>query len=135
MQVCEIDDIAAFEAMRPDWDAAFAADVHSTPFVSWPWLRGWFEVTPHPWSVLAAREDTPSPWTCFLPISVRGSRSPLRVDHLREVHMAGEPTADYTGFVCPPEHQQRFVPALARHLSRNIGWDLTGLATPRRSMP
>jgi len=124
MQVREIESIGAFEALRAEWDAAFALDAHASPFMSWSWLRGWFEVTPTPWTILAAREDSRLPWTCFLPISVRGSRSMLRVDHLREVHAAGEPTADYTGFVCPADLERQLIPALGRHLAEHAGWDI-----------
>jgi CelD/BcsL family acetyltransferase involved in cellulose biosynthesis len=123
MQVREIDTIAEFERLRGDWSAAFAADAHASVFMSWDWLRGWFDVTPHPWTVLAARERDRGPWLGFLPISLRGSRSALRVDHLREVHMAGEPAADYTGFVCRSDAEASVIRALAQYVANDLPWD------------
>jgi CelD/BcsL family acetyltransferase involved in cellulose biosynthesis len=123
MQVREIDTIEEFDAARGDWDAAFAADPHASVFVSWAWMRGWLDVTPHPWTVLAARENDRSPFVAFLPISIRGSRSPLRLDQVREIHMAGEPTADYTGFVCSQRTQQAALQAFAEHFMHTLRWD------------
>lgn len=123
MQVREIDTFAEFQSLRSDWDAAFARDPHASVFMSWPWQRGWIDVTPHPWTVLAARENDRSPCVAFLPISLRGSRSPLRIDHLREIHMAGEPTADYSGFLVHPDAQVEALNAIARHISDVLPWE------------
>ncbi len=123
MQVREIDTFTEFEALRSDWDAAFALDPHAAVFMSWPWMRGWIDVTPHPWTVLAVRENDRSPFVAFLPISLRGSRNALRIDHLREVHMAGEPTADYSGFLAQPASQNESLKALAQHLFSDMAWE------------
>jgi CelD/BcsL family acetyltransferase involved in cellulose biosynthesis len=123
MEVREIKSLDGFEALWRDWDAAFDADPHASVFMSWDWLRGWLEVTRHSWVVLAARENATSPWIGFLPLSLRGSRSALRIDHVREIHMAGHPTADYTGFVCGSTDRPRVVASLARYVARNMAWD------------
>jgi CelD/BcsL family acetyltransferase involved in cellulose biosynthesis len=123
MQVQEIESIDEFERLRPAWDDVFAADAHASVFMSWAWLRGWFDVTPHPWTVLAAREDERSPWLGFLPVSFRGSRSALRIDHVRELHMAGEPAADCTGFVCRDGAERTVIPALADYVVRELPWE------------
>lgn len=123
MEVREIKSIDGMEGLRRDWDAAFDADPHASPFMSWAWHRGWMEVSPFPWMTLAARENPSSPFVAFLPISLRGSRSVLRIDHLREAHAGGEPTADYSGFVASPLTQDRALRSLAQHLSDRIAWD------------
>lgn len=123
MHVEEIDSIEGFEALRAHWDATFAQDRCASIFVSWAWLRGWFDVTPFPWTVLAVREHERGRYVGFLPLSVRGSRNPLRVDHFREVHMAGEPAADYTGFVCSPECEDAVLKALALHVCTKMTWE------------
>ncbi|HVP73185.1 MAG TPA: GNAT family N-acetyltransferase [Phycisphaerales bacterium] len=123
MEVLEVASKDGMESLRADWDAAFALDPHASPFMSWAWHRGWLEVTPFPWMTLAARESPSSPFVGFLPISLRGSRSALRIDHLREVHAGGEPTADEAGFVCVPAMQDRAISALADHLFQRLKWD------------
>jgi CelD/BcsL family acetyltransferase involved in cellulose biosynthesis len=36
--------------------------------------------------------------------------------------MAGNPLADYTGFVCSPRHENAALAALANHIQRNLDW-------------
>lgn len=123
MQVRQIETMAEFESLRSDWNAAFAADPCASVFMSWDWLRGWLEIAPDDWCVLAARESMFSRWIGFLPLIQRGSRHALRFDQVRELRMAGEPAADYTGFVCPAGAQRRVLHALANHLATELAWD------------
>src|SRR5262245_23069557 len=122
MQVSLINRLDEFDALRSSWDGVFAADPHASVFVSWAWLRGWFQTSPHPWSVLAARKDANSPWLGFLPISVRQATI-YRLDQVREIRMGGEPAADYTGFVCDPSHEKDIIAALADFMANEMPWD------------
>src|SRR4030095_8096301 len=97
-----------FEALRSPWDGVFASDPNASVFVSWAWLRGWFETSPHPWTVLAARSDAGGPWMGFIPVSFCGGAI-YRFDRVREIRMAGEPAADYTGFVCEPSVEKAVI--------------------------
>jgi len=90
--------------------------------VSWAWLRGWFEVTPHAWRVLAARPAPKAPYVAFFPVSVRPARR-YGVEGSRELYMGGNPGADYTGFVCLPEYEERAVSAFAAFVQRQMKWD------------
>lgn len=123
MQVTLIDDMPAFEAMRPAWDRAHALDPQASVFVAWGWLRGWFDVSPYPWAVLAARPSPGADPVAFLPVSIRGSLRAYRMDQVREVHMAGDPGADYTGLVCDPAHTDAALRAFAAHFNRELPWD------------
>ncbi len=122
MQITPIHTLHEFDKLRPDWDAAYAADAHAQVFVSWAWLRGWFEVTPHTWFALAARPDPTAPYVAFFPVSVRPVRR-YGVELSRDLHMGGNPGADYTGFVCPPAHEEGAVSAFAAFVQRRLRWD------------
>lgn len=111
-----VDRIDQFDGLKEDWDAVYAADRHATVFVSWAWLRGWFEVMPYDWCVLVARrrDNSSSPVAFF----------PLRVDIPGyRLQMAGNPCADYTGFVCLPEYQEDAIKSLAAFVQRRLPWD------------
>jgi CelD/BcsL family acetyltransferase involved in cellulose biosynthesis len=60
MNVEIVDDRERFAALGPAWNCTFKADPIATVFLSWPWLRGWIDVTSERWCVLAVREPMPS---------------------------------------------------------------------------
>jgi CelD/BcsL family acetyltransferase involved in cellulose biosynthesis len=115
MQVECIDDIDRFDELRAFWDTVYAADPHATIFVSWAWLRGWLEVTPYDWLVLAVRPDNTSPFVAFFALSHNHAAHRLQ--------MAGDPWADYTGFVCLPECEEEAIAAFARFVQQQLKWD------------
>ena len=101
-----------FESLKEDWDAAYHADSHATVCMSWDWLRGWLEVTPNEWFVLALRPDEASSYVAFLPLATASGY----------LFMAGSPLADYTGFVCQPEYDARALEAWAKHIKEKLQW-------------
>jgi len=123
MNVRTISTLSEFDALRARWDVMYRADPQASVFVAWPWLRGWFEATPYHWSVLCVGESTGDGPVGFLPISLRGAQHRWRLDAMREVHMAGNPVADFTGMVCRPDAKDAVLHALAEHLMREIRWD------------
>lgn len=124
MDIQLFDRLADLDRLREAWDSAFRADRYATVFVTWAWIRAWVEVAPHPhWSVLAARERPGSAWIAFLPLSIRCNPSRLRIDQPREIHMAGDPAADYTGFVCHPDYETHAIEALADYVYERLPWD------------
>jgi len=123
MQINVIDGIQGLDRLRPAWERAFAADSVAPIFLNWWWQRGWQEVSPYPYSVLTLTPaGSPEP-VAFLPLSVRGSASLLRLDHVREIHMGGDPGSDYNGLVCLPAHEEAVVSALVDYFSRRLPWD------------
>jgi CelD/BcsL family acetyltransferase involved in cellulose biosynthesis len=122
MQVVRINTLEEFDGLKSAWNAACEADSHATVFLSWDWLRGWFEATPYAWSVLAARPAPHSPCVAFFPVGKRRVRR-CGIDLVRELRMGGSPCADYTGFICPAEYEREAIPAFAAHVQENMRWD------------
>ena len=115
MRIDCVDDLDQFDELKDEWNTVYMADPHATIFVSWAWLRGWFEATPYEWFVLAVRPDSAAPPVAFLALSVDAPRHQLQ--------MGGNPWADYTGFVCTPEHQEEAIRTLAVFVQRQLQWD------------
>jgi CelD/BcsL family acetyltransferase involved in cellulose biosynthesis len=122
MHVDVITTLADFNRVKQTWMNLYAADPHATIFLSWPWLRGWLAVTANRWMILGAKADPSSDYMAFFPLAAPASgRSPLSL--IRPLYPCGMGAADYTGFVCPPEHQAKALPAIARHMTTNMIWD------------
>ncbi len=122
LQVRKIERLEDFIALRQNWEAVYAADPHAHIFVSWLWLRGWFQIASPRWFILAARPDAASPYVAFLPLQWRGWRIG-GVYLTRELHLGGKPLASYTGFLCRPEFEEAALHAFARHIQQAEGWD------------
>jgi len=122
MQIDCIDNIHQFDKVKKTWEAVYSVDPYAHVFVSWAWLRGWFEVTPHRWSVLAIRPDNTSPYVAFFPLYMHTFRK-YKIDWLRELHMGGKPSADYTGLVCLPGYEEKAIASLAVYVQQQLKWD------------
>jgi CelD/BcsL family acetyltransferase involved in cellulose biosynthesis len=114
MQISLINNLQQFDSLKEAWETSYAADQNASICVSWPWLRGWFEVTPYSWFVLAVRQNSHSPFIGFLPLSMDS----------KNLLMGGTPLADYTGFVCPPEHESRAIKTWAEYIVKNLKWEV-----------
>jgi CelD/BcsL family acetyltransferase involved in cellulose biosynthesis len=122
MLVSVIDSLEELDRLQDAWDAVYEADEHAHIFQSWPWLRLWFANSPNRPVVLAVRPAAGEPWAafCSLESSVHRWRS-LR--SFRRLRLGGKPFADYTGFLCAPEHGTAPLSALACHLQVATPWD------------
>ncbi len=123
MEITIIDDLNQFEQLKTAWDAVYSADDHTQIFLSWAWLRGWFEVTPNPWFVLAARLDNRSPYVGFFPLSTSLVQK-YKLNLVRELRMGGDSSADYTGFICLPEYEEKAILAFAVYVQQQLEWDV-----------
>jgi CelD/BcsL family acetyltransferase involved in cellulose biosynthesis len=124
MQIRYIDNLADFDKLKSSWRDIYAADQHATSFLSWAWLRGWFQVTQCRWLVLACRPDGLSTDVGFLAINRDTTIPKYRFDLLRELRMGGSPLADYTGFVCSPDYETKAVEGFAEHIRTKLDWDV-----------
>ena len=122
MLVRVIKGIDQFDELKTTWNEVYSADPQAQIFLSWSWLRGWFEVTPHEWFVLALQPDRDSPYVAFLPLAI----SPVQKYGLNIfdiLHMGGNDFADYTGFVCPPEYEEEALYHFAQHIKERVKWE------------
>jgi CelD/BcsL family acetyltransferase involved in cellulose biosynthesis len=104
-------------SLRPQWDAVYAADSEAQFFLSWPWMVGRLHDLGTSWFVLVARaEADPSACTAFLPMRIKKTRKGDEVLH--EMRMAGNPVADYAGFICRPEQERVVLAAFANALQK-----------------
>lgn len=113
MEISRICDMDQFNKLKAAWDAAYSADAQTQIFVSWAWLRGWFEATPNNWFVLAIRPDSWSHYVAFFPLAM----------HSRQLFMGGNPLADYAGFVCSPKYEEEAIAAFAAYIQQELKWD------------
>lgn len=118
-----IQEIQDFDALKSDWETIYRTDPHAQIFMSWAWLRGWFEVSPYRWLVLVVHPQESLAPVAFLPLSLHTVKR-FKISLLQELHMGGNPLADYTGFLCLPEYETTAVIALADFLQRQFKWDI-----------
>ena len=127
MQIDIIDNLAEFDRLAERWDALYAGDAHAQFFMSWSWLRHWFEITPYRWFVLAARPDHTQEYVAFLPLAgVVERRCGVGLRQL--LYMGGKPISDYTGFVADSAHAAVAIPELGRYVAEQLTWDWFDIA-------
>jgi len=112
--------ISSFEALpgiRRDWDAAYAADPEAQFFLSWNWLSGWLKQLHSRWFILAAKPTSESDaYVAFLPLKL-SSRKNEDGTTIKEVAMAGNGGADYTGLICRPEFEECAIVSFSIYLN------------------
>jgi CelD/BcsL family acetyltransferase involved in cellulose biosynthesis len=135
MSVSCIDTSDGFARLKTVWTMVYAADEHASAYLSWPWLRGWFNATTADrWFVLAYRPDDFSPYVAFLPLAQDHIIPSYRLDLVRVLRMGGSPAADYTGFICLPQYEEQALAAFATHIQERLAWDtfhMTDVMDPR----
>lgn len=119
MQITRVDDLHQFDNLKMAWDAVYSADPHAHIFVSWAWLRSFFEVTPYHWFILGIRPDNGSLYVAFFPLAIQEHKFIMA----RVLRMGGAPMADYTGFVCLPEYEEQAIATFADYVQQQLGWD------------
>lgn len=122
LRITTFSSLKELEEIQGQWESVYADDDKAHFFVSWIWIRGWFETTPDSWIVLVAEcIETDEP-VAFLPLKKRTVR--LRgIPVLEELHMGGKPFADLTGFVSLPEWEEEAMRIFARYVIRELKWN------------
>jgi len=129
-----VDRITTFpqlDAIETRWRTLYAADPYANLFLSWEWMRACLATQRKRWLVLGAREPG-GEYTALLPLSLERFPS-IGFTLNRELSLAGNPRADFTGMLGLSSEEVRFVPALAREIER-LRWDnftLADYADPR----
>jgi CelD/BcsL family acetyltransferase involved in cellulose biosynthesis len=135
MEVGFINNEHAFDDLKSAWDAAYTADYHAQIFLSWPWLRGLVQsFSSNNWLVLACKPNNNSSYIGFFPLRMENVTHSHRLGQIRKLHMAGNPFADYTGFVCLPQSEEKVIATFAMFIQRQLKWErflLKDVADPR----
>ncbi|MFZ5692976.1 MAG: GNAT family N-acetyltransferase [Pseudomonadota bacterium] len=119
MLIDTIDDFASFERIRPDWDAIYEADPDAQFFLSWTWMSQWIPMSSGSWFILAAKPRPEDRYVAMFPLRWRLKED--KAGFYNEIVMTGNYAADYTGFICRPEYDDRAIAAFARHFKR-LNW-------------
>ena len=121
MKIERVDRLDQLDLLEADWERVYADDDRAHVFVSFAWLRSWFEIAPHPWMVLVARTDQ-GDCAGFLPLSSRAQEM-RGVEVVRELHMAGKPFGPLTGFVVDPDGSRQVLAAFAGYVQSALAWE------------
>lgn len=116
-----IDTPEKFERVAVAWNAIYAEDTHAQVFLSWDWLRNWFDITPYRWLVLAVTRAVEDAYVAFLPLAITtAGRLGL---HERQLYLGGKPISDYCGFVAAPDAAEAALKSLSAFVFRELAWD------------
>lgn len=126
-----IDDFASFERLKADWDDAYDADPDAQFFLSWNWMAQWIPMLSGPWFILAVKPAEGARYVAFFPLRWR-LKEDEKAGFYNEISMTGNFAADYTGFICRPEYEDRAISAFARHFKR-LNWRRVNLDYIRTS--
>jgi len=130
MQIDVVRDLAALRRLEADWRRVYANDPEGHFFLSWPWMTKRLERRSG-WSVLVARPAACAPPVAFFPIKQRTETDRRGRAHT-EITLPGRGAADYTGFICLPEHEVRAGLTFAAHLL-GLDWQELTLECVRAS--
>ena len=134
MRIDVIDTYQDFEALRQNWDTLYTVDPEAQFFLSWIWLSQLLTRRPKNWCVLAATgAESHGDYVAFLPLRLKNRFSQSRQRQVREIYMAGNFWADYTGLICHPDHEEQAIPALAGYLRDHMRWSRLHLEFIRAS--
>jgi hypothetical protein len=122
MLVTCINTIDELNQLKSNWEQVYAADSYANFFLSWNWLRSWFEIKPYSWLVLGMQIDRNSPYVAFFPLSIRKIEK-YRLKLFEDLNMGGNFAADYTGFICLPEYEEKASQIFANYLKQHLNWD------------
>jgi CelD/BcsL family acetyltransferase involved in cellulose biosynthesis len=117
--------LAGLDAERERWEQLERSDPHASMFTSWRWLRAYLAAARYRWSILVAREGPAA--IAYLPIAYAGSAV------YRELHLGGNPIADYTGMIASPAHEEAAVAAFCSELERESwnAFNVSDVSDPR----
>lgn len=130
MQIDVVRDPAGLRLLEADWRRVYAADPEAQFFLSWPWMSKRLERRSG-WSVLVARPSAAAPPVALFPIKLR-TETDRRGRTYNEVTLPGRGAADYTGFLCLPEHEVRVGLTFAAYLL-GLDWQVMSLECIRAS--
>jgi CelD/BcsL family acetyltransferase involved in cellulose biosynthesis len=130
MQIDVVRDLDALRRLEADWRRVYAGDPEAHFFLSWPWMSKRL-LRRSGWSVLVARPTADAPPVALFPIKQR-TQTDRRGRTCSEITLPGRGAADYTGFLCLPEHEVRAGLTFAAYLL-GLDWQVMTLECLRAS--
>jgi hypothetical protein len=133
LQVDIIETWESFVGLKQTWEAVYEQDGQSGYFLSWAWLAEVFKANPNRWRVLAVKpNEDGSDYICFFPQRTRVRWSVSQQQFKTELEAGGKLSwAQYTGFVCLPDWEQRAIAALASAMGKMPWAELSIKNIPR----
>jgi hypothetical protein len=133
LQVDIIETWESFAGLKQTWEAVHQHDGQSGYFLSWAWLAVVFKANPKRWRVLAVKpDDDGSDYVCFFPQRTRIRWSVSQQQFKTELEAGGKLSwAQYTGFVCLPDWEERAIAALASAVGKMPWAELSIKNIPR----
>jgi CelD/BcsL family acetyltransferase involved in cellulose biosynthesis len=128
LEVREITDATALEALRPSWDALLAQAADPTPFQSFEWQATWWRHlgSGRLWVLAAYDRDT---IVALMPLSITHYRG----TPLRQVRFLGAPLSDVQEILAARGREAAARDALLGYLGRHGDrWDLCDFADQRQ---
>lgn len=127
MHVVAITKPEHFQSVAANWEQVYGDDPEAQIFLSHQWLRTWLSFVGSGWLILAAKPcASASDYFGFFPLRVRRGTQGTADGGTRLV-AAGSRTADFTGFLCPPDVElgvaRAFGAALMRFSANRIDLD------------
>jgi CelD/BcsL family acetyltransferase involved in cellulose biosynthesis len=122
MLVTCINKFNEFNELKSNWNEVYQDDLHSNFFLSWTWLRSWFEVKPDSWLILGVKPENGDSYVAFFPLGVRITQK-HGLYLFGDLYMGGNYWADYTGLICLPEYEERAIDALAEYIQKHLDWE------------
>lgn len=120
MRVRKYESQKEFDQLRSRWVQVYDADPEAHIFLSWAWLRGFIDITPFAWMVLAILPDDKDEIVGFVFLTLE--RKALNT--VGVLRLGANPLADYTGFVCLPQCQEEALEAAAHYIANDLQWDI-----------
>lgn len=120
MQVEIVETYTEFEKLKSNWDAVYEADPEAQFFLSWIWLSQVFSQHRTGWFIIAVKPDNAnSDYVAFFPLRLKTRMSKSLDELYNEVSVAGRFFwADYSGFICHPDHEDSAIPHLSSQLKQ-----------------
>jgi len=108
MRIDVIETPEALRQVRDNWQSVFMADTSAQYFLSWSWLYRYLSHRKR-WFILGLRSSEPgAPYVAFFPLRLQTQRDE-EGQFYDEIIMAGNYSADYTGFIALPDYERQAV--------------------------
>jgi CelD/BcsL family acetyltransferase involved in cellulose biosynthesis len=123
--ITEVTTDAGFDALRSEWDGLLARSAQNRIFLTWEWMRSWWEVYggAHALRILIARRED-GRLEGIAPLMLMGGRAPLAGGPRLEFIGCHSVSSEYLDFICDRERAAAVAEPLLTHLADRGGWNL-----------